>query len=985
MPAADPHSQGSRGRLEPSEFGSLAAPSSLMSSRWSRDNLVTSHPARLYDGTVIERIDPDALEYLLQDLISKQGPLRVGTGRMGVFSWDLVCESEAGSFVFQVPVALDEPGRRGRAKRDVPRQNLENARYFRERGLARFVAQPKELLTLEGDVPAALFEALPEHLPLTFGCGALQLKLPEGWHCLGARGTAELLAEMIAALVYHYEPELDGGTAVTDVFVNDGDFAVRRLTDGSFELKLTAVRARESGIEPNRLLFYLVQMMAYEDFSVGGDLTGLPTLISNPSIAFTGLARGLRYRCLDLGRPEAEGNELARAWIHDFGRSRAGRGYRPFTERFLAGKLPLGFGGDLRERWWRLFPVHQKRSLLELQGRHAPGSASVESARTLKSFLDRLSREIGQGNDLDPNVLAVNDLGHDELVTLLADAGAEASTRERVAEDFFAQWPYRNLDQLVARVPGARGLRRLKGRLAFGRIIPAEDQGTLKSLGPPPKDAPTRPLANPEIFDGLALPASLATLAVATFPSFEAYMDGALHDPAWGYYGHHVVIGRSGHFVTHPEDLSPDYGRWLATWAFKAWRDMLAHGELTEADRFSVIEFGAGNGRLASDFLDAVAHAAEAPGAVEPSQRRLFAERVEYRIYEMSASLREKQRALLGERAVILEGDARRPRATLERDFPNGVRGLVVTNEVPDAFGVHKVALTTEGHAYAALVVPRVEPAIIAALPADLADRVGRTDAAVRRDFALEDHREDRYLDARTFAAVMTALARLAAERREALLDALWFQEAYVSASAIPELAAHLRANAAEYATALAAEDSGVITYVNVHANGFIRELGLSVAAGFIVTIDYGDTTWALVEGARRGDFSFRVYGDWQEYVPRPNDPYAAAGTQDLTSDVNFTDLARAGREVGLELVHFGPERDVIGDALPELLEAGAEEPFRKILGNEAFKVLVLGTRPSDAFASSLMKPLTLWSREQDVAKSRRAKISVIRDVLTAT
>ena len=45
-------------------------------------------------------------------------------------------------------------------------------------------------------------------------------------------------------------------------------------------------------------------------------------------------------------------------------------------------------------------------------------------------------------------------------------------------------------------------------------------------------------------------------------------------------------------------------------------------------------------------------------------------------------------------------------------------------------------------------------------------------------------------------------------------------------AAAIPELAAHLAANAADYAIALAADDSAVMAYVNVHAGRFIRELG---------------------------------------------------------------------------------------------------------------------------------------------------------------
>ena len=80
--------------------------------------------------------------------------------------------------------------------------------------------------------------------------------------------------------------------------------------------------------------------------------------------------------------------------------------------------------------------------------------------------------------------------------------------------------------------------------------------------------------------------------------------------------------------------------------------------------------------------------------------------------------------------------------------------------------------------------------------------------------------------------------------------------------------------------------------------------------------------------------------------MPRPNDPYAAPGTQDMTADVNFTDLARAGQAAGLQVVHFGPERDLTGDDLPALLRPPpTESHVAKFLGNPVFKVLVLGTR----------------------------------------
>jgi hypothetical protein len=233
----------------------------------------------------------------------------------------------------------------------------------------------------------------------------------------------------------------------------------------------------------------------------------------------------------------------------------------------------------------------------------------------------------------------------------------------------------------------------------------------------------------------------------------------------------------------------------------------------------------------------------------------------------------------------------------------------------------------------------------------------------VRRTFDLGANAGDFYLDRETWTEVMDTVASGPTEADEGLLGALWFEEAYVPAAAIPELAAHLAMNADEYGAAITAETSGIVAYINTHADRFIRELGTSVRAGFVVTIDYGDTTWELVQGARRGELPFRVYGDQADFVPRPNDPYSRPGTQDMTSDVNFTALARAAQQAGLQFVHFGPERDVVGDDLPSLLRAATDgdESIVEFLGNPVFKVLVLGTRATDAFTGPLLSPLPLF------------------------
>ena len=903
---------------------------------------------------------------------------------MGVLTWDIACHDDHGPFVLQVPRALDEPGRRGRSKREVPRRNFEHMNGFIAQGLARFVATPRDLLALGGEVPAATFEALPDHHAVTFGRGAIQIERLEGkrsWLVeLGEQPTADLLAEMVAALVYHYDPEHDGGTAIADVCINDGDFVVRRRADGSFELRMLAVRARERGIGPSLLLLYLIQLMTYEDWSVDGALVGLPVLLGNPSIAFEGLVRGLRYRYRDLGRTEQQATRDAERWIFELGRSPEGRAYRPWVERFLAGRLPLEFGCDLRERWWRLMPLQTKLGVLELAGRHDATRPEARAARALRAFLERLAREIGRTPEQEAGTLRLNDLTRGGWLQLLEEARVPEAEREDVVAELLASWPHRALDPLIASVPRARGLRRLKSRLSFGRVLTDEQQGTLASLGPSPKEGDVhRPLANHEVFGALSLPPAQHPAAAQTFLSFERYMESALHDPRWGYYAQRVVIGKSGHFDTHPEEHSPDYGAWMAALAFKAWGDMLAHGELSEADAFPVVELGAGNGRLARDFLDAVASGAPRRPPNERARWVTFASRVQYRIYERSAALREKQRALLGADARVSEGDARAPAAALTRDFPDGLKGLVLSNELPDAFGVHKVALSADGKALVALVIPRVERGIVAELSEALALRVDAADRAVRATFEVSHHPDDAYVDAATYAEIMDGLVDSRPEDRARSLARVWFEEAFVTVAALPELARHLRTHADQYALALAAEDSGVIAYVNLHASRFISELGAVLAAGFVVTLDYGQTTWGLVQGARRGEFPFRVYGAWQDYIPRPNDPYAAPGTQDLTADVNFTELASAGESAGLKLVHFGPERDVTGDALPRLLrDSAGRESLTKFLGNPLFKLLVLGTRASDALRGPLDTPLPLLARAQDVPRSRRPTIPAI-------
>lgn len=976
------------------EFGSnegppkLPAASSLMSSRWSQDNLITTHPDRIYNGQTLQKLTVAALEPLLSQLQNTRGIVAQGDVHMGVFTWDLSCEGPQGLPLFlKIPAALDEAGEGGRRRVDLPRLMAKNADFFQKRGLGRHVSATIEALTLAFGVDAALLPALPGHHPVSFGQGSLKVHLYEdelSWALsLGPTSTATLLTEIIAALVYHYEPDEEGGTTICDVFINDGDFCVRRLGDSSFDVRLTAVRRRQGGVPIPRLILYLLQLMAYEDWTVADRLTGVPVLVSNPSVTFHGLLRGLGNRYEDLGQSREAGEDEARRWLQHFTRTREGHSYRPWVEAFLSGRLPPSFGRDVREHWWRLVPLDERYNLTAFQARLEGSAEKLALAREIKALLSGLKGAIGKPTAAPLGAFNLNEATETEIEGQLSRLALDAPGRSSLKEKLLARWPYRDLEHLVALVPEAQALVKASADLAFGHVVTGDIEGTLLSLGRAQKKHTSHELANNEIYGGHTFEDDLQDAALRCFPTFEEYFDTVLHNPTWGYYAHSVRFGRDGHFITHPESLSPYYGRWLCHWAYKMDQEMQKTGELSAGEPFVVVEFGAGNAFLARDFLAAAQDDAEPPSGADLHSFRNFSKRVSYRIYERSPSLRRQQEELLGAAASVSAGDARFPDECLNRDFPEGLKGLVLTNEVPDAFGVQKVIFEASGQASAVIVLPRIEASLLPLLGAELSREIHEQNTALRALFRLDYPPGELVVDGPHLWKVLEALWCLSPEERSDALLKLWLEEALVPAQKLPRLAEHLRQHAGHYATALAASNSGVLLYINLHAQGFMRGIGRCIKSGFVITIDYGDTTWGLVQGARQGDFPFRVYTEQGDHTPRPNDPYLLVGTQDLTSDVNFTELAFTGREVGLLPVHFGRERDVAGDQLSWLHKKSDEDPYRKLTENVAFKILIQSTRASSLFQNQNLTALPLFPREDVLPKSRRKLVASIRQHLS--
>jgi SAM-dependent MidA family methyltransferase len=147
--------------------------------------------------------------------------------------------------------------------------------------------------------------------------------------------------------------------------------------------------------------------------------------------------------------------------------------------------------------------------------------------------------------------------------------------------------------------------------------------------------------------------------------SFARLMEMALYEPGLGYYSAgSVKLGQAGDFVTAPE-ISPLFSRCLANQCAEAFERM------SEPD---VLELGAGSGVMAADVLIEL----EALGRLP---RR-------YLILEVSADLRERQRATLAARVP-----QHLARVQWLDAWPEELRGVVLANEVLDAMPVERFCM----------------------------------------------------------------------------------------------------------------------------------------------------------------------------------------------------------------------------------------------------------------------------------------------------
>lgn len=149
--------------------------------------------------------------------------------------------------------------------------------------------------------------------------------------------------------------------------------------------------------------------------------------------------------------------------------------------------------------------------------------------------------------------------------------------------------------------------------------------------------------------------------------SFRDFMEMALYHPELGYYcSPGEKMGPQGDYMTSPE-ASPIFGTLVGRQLREMWEIM------GRPAPFQIVEAGAGSGALARDILWWAGRSA--PGLHSS---------LDYMIVERSESMRALQRAKLAEATNVTWAD----------DLPADIEGCILTNELLDAFPVHRVTVS---------------------------------------------------------------------------------------------------------------------------------------------------------------------------------------------------------------------------------------------------------------------------------------------------
>jgi len=348
---------------------------------------------------------------------------------------------------------------------------------------------------------------------------------------------------------------------------------------------------------------------------------------------------------------------------------------------------------------------------------------------------------------------------------------------------------------------------------------------------------------------------------------FSRYMELCLYDPELGYYSRDVErFGKAGDFYTS-SDVHAVFGRLLARQFEEIWR------VLGSPERIEVLELGPGRGLFARDVLDW-------------SEKKFpeFFQALHYSLVERSALLRKRLRSTLSKH--FESGKA----SLLQRLKPPGCPGLIGTAKAVPSHDdpTVQIRLSERSGKGTNLVLPqRMGEGTTPAVPQRT--REGTTlvvpqGSDLQR--ALAPDAPIIIFANEFFDALPVEVFSPQGELRVAMHDDR-FLETWAAASS-QELEFLDRHSVHP--------ENGERVEVPLRAQSYMSEIAAALKCGIIIVIDYGFAREEQLTGRHRGTVTA-----FRQHSVSAN-PYEAPGEQDITAHVNFTALAAAAEQNGMQV-----------------------------------------------------------------------------------
>ncbi len=356
---------------------------------------------------------------------------------------------------------------------------------------------------------------------------------------------------------------------------------------------------------------------------------------------------------------------------------------------------------------------------------------------------------------------------------------------------------------------------------------------------------------------------------------FSRYMELCLYDPERGYYSRDVErFGKAGDFYTS-SDVHAVFGRLLARQFEEIWR------ALGSPEQIEVLELGPGRGLFARDVLDW-------------SEKKFpeFFRALQYSLVERSAALRERLRSTLSRH--FESGKA----SLLQRLKPPGCPGLIGTAKAVPSHDDPTVQMRLSersGKGTTSILPQRIGEGTTPAVPQPI--REGTTlEACPERSRRVPQGSDlqralapdapiiifaNEFFDALP-VEVLSPKGELRIAIRDGRLIETWAPASSEELEFLDRYSVH--------------PENEERVEVPLQTQSYMSEIAAALKHGIIIITDYGYSREEQLAGRHRGTLmAFRQHS-------ATANPYEAPGEQDITAHVNFTALAAAAEQNGMQV-----------------------------------------------------------------------------------